>query len=74
MQVQNLQYQGSQPWPFPNSLMLGFFAEYAGGDIVLEAAEIAEANWFPTSGLPNIPGPISIANRLITSWVEQRGR
>ena len=74
LQVQNLRYQGSQPWPFPNSLMLGFFAEYAGGEIVLEEAEIAEANWFPTSALPNIPGPISIANRLITSWVEQHSR
>ncbi len=74
LQVQNLEYRGSQPWPFPNSLMLGFFAEYAGGEIVLEEAEIAEAAWFPTSALPNIPGPISIANRLITSWVDQHGR
>ena len=69
LQVTNLEYRGSQPWPFPNSLMLGFFAEYAGGDIVLEDEEIAAADWFPVSELPNIPGPISIANRLITSWV-----
>ena len=69
LQVTNLEYRGSQPWPFPNSLMLGFFAEYAGGDIVLEDEEIAAADWFPVDALPNIPGPISIANRLITSWV-----
>ena len=69
LQVTNLEYRGSQPWPFPNSLMLGFFAEYAGGDIVLEDEEIAAADWFPVDELPNIPGPISIANRLITSWV-----
>ena len=73
IRVNNLEYQGSQPWPFPNSLMLGFFAEYAGGDLVLEEEEIAEAAWFPTSALPNIPGPISIAHRLITSWVRDRG-
>ena len=65
----NLEYRGSQPWPFPNSLMLGFFAEYESGDIVLEEAEIAAAEWFPVDALPNVPGSISIANRLITSWV-----
>ncbi|HCU99848.1 MAG: NAD(+) diphosphatase [Dehalococcoidia bacterium] len=69
LQVKNLEYQSSQPWPFPNSLMLGFFAEYESGDIVLEEAEIAAADWFPVKALPNIPGSISIANRLITSWV-----
>ncbi len=73
VRVRNLEYRGSQPWPFPNSLMLGFFAEYAGGKIVPEAAEIADAAWFPADALPAIPGPISIANRLITSWVARRG-
>ena len=69
IRVKNLEYRGSQPWPFPNSLMLGFFAEYESGDIVLEEAEIAAAEWFPVDALPNVPGSISIANRLITSWV-----
>ena len=73
VRVRDLEYRGSQPWPFPNSLMLGFFAEYAGGEIVPEAAEIAEAAWFPVDALPTIPGPISIANRLITAWVAGRG-
>ena len=73
LRVTNLEYRGSQPWPFPNSLMLGFFAEYESGDIVLEEAEIAAADWFPVDELPNIPGPISIANRLITSWVARHG-
>ncbi len=73
LRVHNLEYQGSQPWPFPNSLMLGFFAEYESGEIVLEDAEIAEAHWFTLDALPNIPGPISIANRLITSWVARHG-
>ena len=69
IRVKNLEYRSSQPWPFPNSLMLGFWAEYESGAIVLEEAEIAEAHWFPVDALPNIPGPISIANQLITSWV-----
>ena len=69
VRVKNLEYLSSQPWPFPNSLMLGFFAEYESGDLVLEEAEIAAADWFPVDSLPNIPGPISIANRLITTWV-----
>ena len=73
IRVKNLEYLSSQPWPFPNSLMLGFFAEYESGDIVLEEAEIAAADWFPVDELPNIPGPISIANRLITSWVARHG-
>ncbi len=71
LRVKNLEYRGSQPWPFPNSLMLGFFAEYESGEIVLEEAEIAAADWFPVDALPNIPGGISIANRLITSWVSR---
>ena len=73
VRVRNLEYRGSQPWPFPNSLMLGFFAEYESGDLVLEEAEIAAADWFPVDALPNIPGPISIANRLITGWVARHG-
>lgn len=73
VRVGALEYRGSQPWPFPNSLMLGFFAEYAGGEIALEEAEIADAAWFRVDALPAIPGPISIANRLITAWVARRG-
>ena len=72
LRVGNLEYRGSQPWPFPNSLMLGFFAEYESGDIVLEEAEIAAADWFRADALPNVPGPISIANRLITAWVARQ--
>ena len=43
IQIENIRYFGSQPWPFPNSLMIGFTAEYAGGEIALEEKEIAEA-------------------------------
>jgi NAD+ diphosphatase len=70
LDVTNIRYFGSQPWPFPNSLMLAFTAEYAGGDIRLEVEEIAEAGWYTADNLPLVPPPISIARRLIDWYVE----
>jgi NAD+ diphosphatase len=67
--VTNPTYFGSQPWPFPNSLMIGFHAEYAGGEIVCEPTEIAEANWYRRDELPMVPPSISIARKLIDSWM-----
>ncbi len=69
--VGNIRYFGSQPWPFPNSLMLGFTAEYVAGELELDPTEIAEAGWFRADSLPNIPGRISIAGRLIKWFVEK---
>jgi NAD+ diphosphatase len=71
--VANLRYFGSQPWPFPHSLMIGFHADYAGGEISCDAGEIADAQWFPPDELPELPGPISIARRLIDDWVARSG-
>ena len=69
--VSNLSYRGSQPWPFPNSLMLGFHAEYQSGDIVLQEDEIAEAGWFPCTDLPLIPGKFAISRWLIDEYLSQ---
>ncbi len=63
--VKNITYFGSQPWPFPNSLMVGFTAEYAGGDITVDKTEIAAADWYRPDEFPPIPDKISIARRLI---------
>ena len=71
--IRNVRYVASQPWPFPNSLMLGFTAEYAGGDLVLEEAEIAEAGWFAVDTLPQLPPPPSIARRLIDGFIAEYG-
>ncbi len=71
IEIDNIRYFGSQPWPFPNSLMLGFTAEYAGGDFHLEDAEIAEAGWFAAHSLPNLPQRPSIARRLIDAFVAE---
>ncbi|WP_214110558.1 NAD(+) diphosphatase [Acrocarpospora catenulata] len=69
-------YLGSQPWPFPRSLMLGFFALAAGTELTPDPDEIAEARWFSRtellaaldSGELRLPPPVSIARRLIETW------
>jgi len=69
VEIANLRYFQSQPWPFPDSLMLAFFADYAGGEITPDPAEIAEAGWFALDALPMLPDPVSIARRLIDAAV-----
>jgi len=63
--IKDIKYFGSQPWPFPHSLMIGFTATYAGGEITIDDAEIEDAGWFSMDDLPRIPGKISIARKLI---------
>lgn len=69
--LKEIRYFGSQPWPFPESLMIGFTAQYAGGEIRVDGTEILEARWFPYDQLPKIPGRISIARRLIDWFVSK---
>ncbi len=70
--VKNIRYFGSQPWPFPDSLMVGFTAEYAGGEIKEDGIEISHADWFEPDRLPRIPPGISIARKLIDGFTEER--
>ena len=65
VEVRNIRYFGSQPWPFPHSLMIAFTAEYASGEIRPDGVEIVEARWFELDALPKLPPPISISRRLI---------
>ena len=67
--VKNIRYFGSQPWPFPDSLMVGFTAEYAGGEIKEDGVEISHAGWFSKDSLPHIPPKISISRELIDWFV-----
>lgn len=69
--VKNIEYFGSQPWPFPHSLMVGYFAEYAGGDIRIQEDEIADAQWFDIDNLPLTPPMLSIAGKLIAAITER---
>jgi NAD+ diphosphatase len=68
IRVRNLRWFGSQSWPFPHSLMLGFMADYAGGTLVPQEEEIEDAGWFRRDTLPALPPPWTIAYRLIESW------
>jgi NAD+ diphosphatase len=72
VELADIHYFGSQPWPFGRSLMIGFNARYAGGEIRVDGNEIAEARWFRASDLPQIPPKLSIARQLIDSWLERQ--
>lgn len=71
IEITNLRYFHSQSWPFPNSLMVAFFADYAGGEITPDPVEIEAAGWFSPDALPVLPEPISISHRLIDAAREQ---
>ena len=72
IKVKNIQYIGSQPWPFPSQLMLGFKCEYESGDLVIDQEEIAEANWYNIDKLPLIPPESSLSGQIIRSYIEGR--
>jgi NAD+ diphosphatase len=74
LEVKDIQYFRSQPWPFPHSLMIGFTAMYAGGEISPNDEEIEDAGWFTADHLPTIPGKISIARKLIDWFLEKHGK
>jgi NAD+ diphosphatase len=67
IEIGNLRYFGSQPWPFPHSLMIAFVADYVSGELRPDGIEIAEAHWFDAAQLPELPPRISLSHRLIES-------
>ncbi len=69
IEVKDIRYFGSQPWPFPNSLMIGFTATYASGDIAIAPEELTDAAWFSKHNLPQLPPKLSIARKLIDWFV-----
>ena len=74
LDIDRITYFGSQPWPFPSQLMIGFTAQHASGEIELRDSEIIDARWFaPTAELPMLPGPFSIARRLVDSFLQRAG-
>lgn len=70
LEVDRVRYFGSQPWPFPHSLMVGFEADWVSGEIQADGREILDAQWFRADALPAIPPPLSIARRLIDAWLD----
>ena len=73
LEVREITYFGSQPWPFPHGIMIGFRAQYAAGEISLADGELAEAGWYTSENLPTVPLKLSIARRLIDAWATERG-
>jgi NAD+ diphosphatase len=74
LRVGGLRYFGSECWPFPHSLMIGFLAEYAGGEIRCQEGEIGDAQWFPVDRLPPLPHRLSVARRLVEHAVGEARR
>lgn len=71
IRVKNIRYFGSQPWPFPRSLMIGFNAEWESGEIEVDNTEILEARWFSPDELPDSPVGVSISRRLIDDFARR---
>ena len=70
--ITDITYAGSQSWPFPSQIMVGFVAKYAGGELNVDYTELEDARWFPISRLPTLPPTRSIARRIIDTFAVTR--
>ncbi len=70
IKIKNIKYFGSQPWPFPHSLMIGFISEYENGEICVDNDEITDAKWFDVENLPELPSKMSISRELIDWYIK----
>ena len=68
--IQNITYFGNQPWPFPSQLMIGFFADYAGGELKLQDEELSAGAFFTKANLPELPRKLSLARKMIDHWID----
>jgi NAD+ diphosphatase len=71
IEIGQLRYISSQPWPFPNSLMLGFRAQYVSGELLVDGKEIEQAGWFTRDALPEIPRLGTVARAIIDAWLKE---
>ena len=67
--VKNIRYFGNQPWPFPNSMMFGFNADWESGEPKADGGELSDVRWFSPDDLPDLPPSISISRQLIDDWI-----
>ena len=70
IEVTDIRYFGSQTWPFPSNIMIGFRAEYDSGELTPDGEEVVESGWFDRGHLPEIPRPGSIARAMLDAWVD----
>lgn len=71
LKIKDIRYFGSQPWPYPSGLMVGFTAHYAGGQIHVQREELKNVAWFHRDHLPKLPEKLSIARQLVDDWLAQ---
>lgn len=71
VQVGATTYAGSQPWPFPHQLMVGFLAQFVSGDLNPDGTELERAAWFTRETLPDLPPPVSLSRQMIDAWVKR---
>lgn len=72
IEIKDIRYFGSQPWPYPCGLMVGFTAQYANGSLLLQKEELDHGGWFDKENLPELPGKASIARKLIEDWLSKQ--
>ena len=72
LEITNLHYFGSQPWPYPRNIMAGFEADYLKGELQLQLSELNKAGWFRLYNHPRIPGKLSMARKLIDHWIAEQ--
>ncbi len=72
LEIDDVRYFGSQAWPFPHAIMIGFTALHAAGEIELRDGELAAADWFSLDALPTVPSTMSLARRLLDAWAARR--
>ena len=71
--IDELRYFGSQPWPFPHQVMVGFFARAVGGELQIDHEELEDAAWFDRDNMPALPPRVSISRQLIDAWLSESG-
>ncbi|MBC8162333.1 MAG: NAD(+) diphosphatase [Roseiflexaceae bacterium] len=74
VEIDTVIYGGSQGWPFPAQLMVGFSCRYAGGALAIDTQELDDARWFHVDSLPPLPGKISLSRQLLDAWIRSQGR
>lgn len=72
LEISGIRYIGSQSWPFPSQMMMGFTAEYAGGELRLADGELTSAGWFTRDHHPELPSPPSLSRHIIDLWLSRR--
>ncbi len=71
LQIRNLRYVGSQSWPYPGGIMLGFTADYESGELILQKEELSSGGFYTRDHLPEIPLKLSLARKLIDDWLAE---